>query len=308
MKNTQPLTETNVPGFKLSGRGKVRDIYDLGDRLMIISTDRFSAFDVILGDPIYPRGPVLNRLTHFWFNALPVDVITPNHCVSINPADFPPEFRQFAGRAMLAWKAEKVFPVECIVRGYLEGSGFKDYQKTGRVCGIELSKGLRRGDRLPEPIFTPSTKAEQGLHDENITYEQACEIVGAEVANILRQRTLGIYKAAHEFALQRGVIIADTKFEFGLIRGVITLVDEVLNPDSSRFWPKSLWTPGQAQLSFDKQFVRDYLQGLCDAGQWDKTPPAPPLPAEVIAKTREKYLEAYSLLTGTELPEATEAA
>jgi phosphoribosylaminoimidazole-succinocarboxamide synthase len=282
-------------------QGKVRDLYDLDDRLLLVASDRISAFDVVLADPIPYKGEVLTKLSLFWFELL-ADVV-PNHLLSTDVADLPEQFAPMAdelrGRFMLVKKA-KVFPVECIVRGYLAGSGWAEYQRAGTVCGIPLPGGLVESDQLPQPIFTPSTKAEIGLHDENISFEQAAEIIGAEAANELRDKSLAVYSAARDHAASRGIIIADTKFEFGVIDGQITLVDEVLTPDSSRFWPAASYAPGCGQPSFDKQFVRDWLT----ASGWDKNPPAPALPADVVAKTSEMYIQAYELITGrTFVPE-----
>jgi len=282
-------------------QGKVRDLYDLGDRLLLVASDRISAFDVVLPDPIPLKGEVLTKLSLFWFELLG-DVV-PNHLISADVDDLPAEFASDAdhlrGRFMLVRKAQ-VFPVECIVRGYLAGSGWAEYQRAGTVCGVPLPAGLVESDRLPEPIFTPSTKAEIGSHDENVSFERMVEIAGAEVAEELRAKSLAVYSAARDHAASRGVIIADTKFEFGLIDGRITLVDEVLTPDSSRFWPAAEYRPGAGQPSFDKQFVRDWLT----ASGWDKNPPAPALPADVVAKTSDMYVQAYELITGrTFVPE-----
>ena len=281
--------------LKPSAQGKVRDIFDLGDELLIVATDRISAFDVVLPDPIPYKGEVLTKISLFWFDVL--RHIVPNHFVSASEWDLPESLAAHAeslrGRFMLAKKAQ-VFPVECIVRGYLAGSGWKEYREYGTVCGQPLPVGLVESDRLPEPIFTPSTKAEIGLHDENITFERMVEIVGADAAERLRDVSLALYSAARDHAAGRGIIIADTKFEFGLVDGEITLIDEVLTPDSSRFWPADEYAPGQGQPSFDKQFVRDWLE----ATGWDKRPPAPPLPEDVITITAEKYIEAYEAITG----------
>lgn len=278
--------------MKLFGRGKVRDVYagPVGDRLLIVTTDRISAFDYILATGIPDKGRVLTQMTLFWLEFLR-DVV-PNHYLSSSIEGLPPEM---AGRSMWVKRCE-MFPVECVVRGYLSGSGWKDYQKTGSVCGIALPAGLRESDKLPEPIFTPATKAESG-HDENISLEQAGKIIGMETAAKLRDLTLEVYRKASAYALTKGIIIADTKLEFGTVDGEITLADEVLTPDSSRFWRADDYQPGRAQLSFDKQFVRDYLESI----HWNKQPPAPALPAEVAAKTAEKYKEAYRILSGREL-------
>jgi phosphoribosylaminoimidazole-succinocarboxamide synthase len=282
-------------------QGKVRDLYDLGDRLLLVASDRISAFDVVLPDPIPYKGEVLTRLSLFWFELLG-DVV-PNHLLSADVADLPEQFAPMAdylrGRFMLVKKAQ-VFPVECIVRGYLAGSGWAEYQRAGTVCGIPLAEGLVESDRLPEPIFTPSTKAEIGLHDENVSFERAAEIIGIGPAEELRDKSLAVYSAAREHAATRGIIIADTKFEFGTVDGQVTLVDEVLTPDSSRFWPAATYRPGSGQPSFDKQFVRDWLT---DSG-WDKNSAPPALPAEVIEQTSKMYIQAYELITGrTFVPE-----
>ena len=291
------VRETNFPGLALRGRGKVRDIYEVGDRLLIVATDRLSAFDVILPTPIPDKGRVLTQLSLFWFEKL--NSVVPNHVVSAR--DFGNELAPFAselsGRAMLVRKTEPI-PIECVVRGYLAGSGWKDYQKTGAVCGIPLPEGLRESDKLPEPIFTPSTKATSG-HDENISFEEVCRVIGRALAERLRDVSLEIYRRASEYAAERGIIIADTKFEFGLDGQELVWIDEALTPDSSRFWPAAGYEPGRAQPSFDKQFVRDYLE-RCG---WSKQPPAPSLPDEVVADTQAKYREAYRRLVGRELGE-----
>ena len=285
----QPL----VP--KPTSQGKVRDLYDLGDKLLLVASDRLSAFDVVLPEPIPFKGEVLTKLSLFWFELL-ADVV-PNHLLSADVSDLPEQFvpiaDYLAGRFMLVKKAT-VFPVECIVRGYLAGSGLKEYQRQGTVCGIPLPAGLVESSKLPEPIFTPSTKAEIGLHDENISFARAAEIIGAEAATTLRDKSLAVYSAARDHAAARGIIIADTKFEFGTVDGVVTLVDEVLTPDSSRFWPADTYAPGASQPSFDKQPVRDWLE----ASGWDKTPPPPALPADVVAATSARYIHAYELITG----------
>lgn len=279
-------------------RGKVRDIYDAGENLLMVATDRISAFDFILPDEIPFKGEVLNRISAFWFDKF-ADIV-PNHLVSIDPADFPEEFAEYrdylAGRAMLVKKAQTI-PIECIVRGYLTGSGKKTYDENGTVCGIQLPEGLTEASKLPEPLFTPSTKAEIGDHDENISFERCCEIVGEDIATQIRDLSLKIYKAAAEYAATRGIIIADTKFEFGMVDGELILIDEVLTPDSSRFWPAEGYKAGQSQPSFDKQYLRDWLSGQ----PWDKTPPPPALPKKVVEATQNKYLEAYRILTGSEL-------
>jgi len=287
--------QTEFPALKLRARGKVRDIYDLGDKLLIVATDRLSAFDVVLPTPIPDKGRVLTQLSLFWFEKLAN--VAPNHILAAK--DFQGELAQYAaaldGRAMLVKKTEPA-AIECVVRGYISGSGWKDYQKTGAICGIGLPKGLRESDKLPEPIFTPSTKATTG-HDENISFEQAAGIVGKPLAEKLRDVSLEIYKRASEYAAARGIIIADTKFEFGTLGGELIWIDEALTPDSSRFWPASQYEPGKAQPSFDKQYVRDYLERI----GWNKQPPGPELPLDVVAATREKYREAYLNITGKTL-------
>jgi phosphoribosylaminoimidazole-succinocarboxamide synthase len=291
------VMKTDLPGLKLHGRGKVRDIYDLGEHFLIIATDRLSAFDVVLPTPIPKKGKVLTQMSAFWFDHFKDSV--PNHVVSTKVSEYPKELHRFRdqleGRSMLVKKAT-VFPVECVARGFLTGSGLKDYNKTGQVCGIPLPAGLRDSDRLPEPIFTPATKAESG-HDENISEEHAGKVIGVENIRKLKEFTLSIYSGAVEYALKRGIIICDTKFEFGTIDGKITLVDEVLTPDSSRFWPADQYSPGKPQPSFDKQYVRDYLERI--AG--NKQPPAPALPDDVVKATTAKYVEALRILTGREL-------
>ena len=276
--------------------GKVRDIYDAGDNLLMVATDRISAFDYILPDEIPFKGEVLNRISAFWFNKF-ADLV-PNHLVSIDPADFPTEFAEYreylTGRAMLVKKAQTI-PVECIVRGYLTGSGKKTYDENGTVCGIKLPEGLTEASKLPEPIFTPSTKAEIGDHDENISFERCVQIVGEDIATQLRDLSIKIYTTAAEYARTRGIIIADTKFEFGIIDGKVTLIDECLTPDSSRFWPAASYEEGKVQPSYDKQFVRNWLKA-----NWDMTGEPPHLPADVIEETSKKYREAYSIITGSE--------
>lgn len=297
---TVAVYETSIEGLELIGRGKVRDIYDLGDKLLIVATDRISAFDVVMPDPIPDKGRILTKLSAFWLNYL--RDVCPNHLISTDVSDFPPQCKKYEdllqGRSMLVKKA-RVFPVECIVRGYIIGSGWKDYQKTGAVCGIKLPKGLRLAEKLPEPIFTPSTKAEKGLHDENITFDAMVNIVGEDVARRLRDLSLELYRRASEYAEKRGIIIADTKFEFGLVDGDITLVDEVLTPDSSRFWPKDTYKVGTNPESFDKQYVRDFLTG----SGWKPGDPPPHFPEEVIENTRKRYLEALLRLSGKGLDE-----
>lgn len=285
-------------------RGKVRDIYDAGENLLMVATDRISAFDFILPDEIPFKGEVLNRISAFWFDKF-ADIV-PNHLVSIDPADFPEEFAEYrdylAGRAMLVKKA-KTIPIECIVRGYLTGSGKKTYDENGTVCGIQLPEGLTEASKLPEPLFTPSTKAEIGDHDENISFERCCEIVGEDVAAQIRDLSLKIYKAAAEYAATRGIIIADTKFEFGVIDGKVTLIDECLTPDSSRFWPAASYEEGKIQPSYDKQFVRNWLKA-----NWDMTGETPHLPAEVIDGTSERYREAFQIITGSQFTSMKENA
>ncbi len=286
---------TQPQGLRPDSQGKVRDLYDLGDHLLLVASDRISAFDVVLPDAIPHKGEVVTKLSLFWFDLL--GQVVANHFVSTDVASLPSEFAPHAdylrGRSMIVRKAE-VFPFECIVRGYLAGSGWKEYREAGTVSGIELPLGLRESDRLEAPIFTPSTKAKIGAHDENISYEQMVEIVAEDAASNLRRLSVDVYSAAREHAAARGVIIADTKFEFGLIDGRITLIDEVLTPDSSRFWPADSFEPGHGQPSFDKQYVRDWLE---TAG-WDKTPPPPALPREVVEATSAKYIQAYELITG----------
>jgi phosphoribosylaminoimidazole-succinocarboxamide synthase len=285
-------------------RGKVRDIYDAGENLLMVATDRISAFDFILPDEIPFKGEVLNRISAFWFDKF-ADIV-PNHLVSIDPADFPEEFAEYrdylAGRAMLVKKAQTI-PIECIVRGYLTGSGKKTYDENGTVCGIQLPEGLIEASKLPEPLFTPSTKAEIGDHDENISFERCCEIVGEDIATQIRDLSLKIYKAAAEYAATRGIIIADTKFEFGVIDGKVTLIDECLTPDSSRFWPAASYEEGKIQPSYDKQFVRNWLKA-----NWDMTGETPHLPAEVIDGTSERYREAFQIITGSQFTSMKENA
>jgi len=291
------ITKTNLPGIKLHGRGKVRDIYDLGEHFLIIATDRLSAFDVVLPTPIPEKGKVLTQMSAFWFDHFKDFV--PNHVVSTRVDDYPAALHNFRdqleGRSMLVKKA-KVFPVECVARGYLTGSGLKDYNRTGSVSGVALPAGLKDSDRLPQPIFTPSTKAETG-HDENISESQAADIIGKDNIQRLKELTLALYSRGVEYALTRGIIICDTKFEFGVIDGKIAIVDEMLTPDSSRFWPADQYSPGKPQPSFDKQFVRDYLEKI----GWNKQPPAPELPADIVNATSSKYIEALRLITGREL-------
>lgn len=290
-----PLLNTEFPNLKLAAKGKVRDIYDLGDTLLLVTSDRISAFDVIMNEGIPDKGFVLNQISSFWFKMM--EDIIPNHIISTNVADFPAECQQYAaeleGRSMLVKKA-KPLAAECIVRGYLSGSGWKDYKATGSVCGIRLPEGLVESSKLEQPIFTPSTKAELGTHDENISFDEMAALCGKELADQVRDATIRIYLKAREYAETKGIIIADTKFEFGIYDGKLIIIDECLTPDSSRFWPKDQYKPGGAQPSFDKQYLRDYLETL----DWGKTAPAPPLPEEVIKKTGEKYMEALVKLTG----------
>ena len=282
--------------FTPDAQGKVRDIYDLGDKLLLVASDRISAFDFVLKDPIPYKGEILTRLSLFWFDFLK-DVI-PTHFLSADVADLPEPFAAHAdylrGRFMLVKKAD-VFPTECIVRGYLAGSGLKEYNKSGTLCGIALPDGLVNSSKFDEPLFTPSTKAEIGDHDENISFERMEELLGADMASQLRDASLKVYTRGRDHAASRGIIIADTKFEFGLINGELTLVDEVLTPDSSRFWPADQYEPGKNQPSFDKQFVRDWLEST----DWDKTTEPPSLPADVIETTSQKYIQAYEIITGT---------
>jgi phosphoribosylaminoimidazole-succinocarboxamide synthase len=291
------VMQTDLPGMKLHARGKVRDIYDLGDVLLFIATDRLSAFDVVLPTPIPNKGRVLTQMSGFWFDHFRDTV--PNHLIALDVNEYPGDLHEFRseleGRSMLVRKAE-VFPIECVVRGYLTGSGWKDYKKTGTVCGIELPEGLVESVRLSEPIFTPSTKAATG-HDENVSVEQAADIVGRREVDQLRDLSIRLYTKAAAYALERGIIICDTKFEFGTIGGKIAIVDEMLTPDSSRFWPAHQYAAGRSQPSFDKQFVRDYLEEI----GWDKQPPGPELPGDVVARTADKYAEAFRLLTGMDL-------
>lgn len=294
---TQPLLETNLPDVPLLSRGKVRDIYDLGSQLLIVATDRISAFDVVMPNGIPDKGRVLTQMSLFWFEFS--ENIVPNHLATADPTEYPAvlgkHFETLAGRSMLVRRAE-VVPIECVVRGYLAGSGWKEYQEKGTVCGITLPKGLRESDKLPQPLFTPATKAASG-HDENISPDRARELIGAQAYGELECLSLSVYQKAADYARERGLIIADTKFEFGYAGGKLILIDEVLTPDSSRFWPLDDYQPGRSQKSFDKQPVRDYLE----ATGWDKKPPAPPLPPEVVESTSARYREALRLLTGRDL-------
>lgn len=301
------ILETNLP-LPNRRQGKVRDLYDVempdgGQALLIVATDRVSAFDVVLANGPAGKGVVLTQISKFWFDRFGGEF--DHHLLSTDAADVPgldaAEREQIAGRLMLCRKA-RVLPVECIARGHLAGSGWKDYQRRGQVCGIDLPPGLRNGDRLPEPLFTPSTKADTG-HDENISFDQGAAIVGRDTMQWLQDATLRLYGLAREHAFARGIVLADTKFEFGVLRDGATpiLVDEIFTPDSSRFWPADQWRPGEEQPSFDKQYVREHLETLVAAGGWDKTPPGPALPEDVLANTMSRYLEAYRRLTGTEL-------
>ncbi len=292
------LLESDLPGVERLGRGKVRDVYAVDeDRLLIVATDRISAFDYILATGIPDKGRVLTQMSVFWFEFLRDTV--PTHFLTANVGEYPEPLRryrdQLEGRSMLVRRA-RMTDIECVARGYLSGSGWKEYRDAGTVCGILLPEGLKESDGLPEPIFTPATKAQTG-HDENVSFERTVQLVGPDLARLLRDLTLRIYKRAAEYAISRGIIIADTKFEFGFVGDELVLADEVLTPDSSRFWPAQTWSPGGAQPSYDKQYVRDYLESI----HWNKQPPAPPLPPEVARRTSEKYREAYRALTGREL-------
>jgi phosphoribosylaminoimidazole-succinocarboxamide synthase len=291
------LTQSELSTLTLHARGKVRDIYEVGDDLLFVASDRISAFDHILASEIPDKGKVLSQLSLFWFDFL--QKVVPNHVISARVENYPASLREFSGqlrgRSMLVRRAH-MFPVECVARGYLSGSGWKEYQQTQSICGIPLPAGLRESDRLPEAIFTPATKSNTG-HDINISFEETVKLVGHDTGEKLRELTLRIYSLAVAHAKNRGIIIADTKFEFGLVDGKITLADEVLTPDSSRFWPAESYRPGGPQFSYDKQFVRDYLESI----HWDKNPPAPVLPDDIVRKTREKYIQAYRQLSGREL-------
>ncbi len=288
------LLSTDLPDVELYTRGKVRDVYNLGENLLIVATDRISAFDCVMPNGIPGKGKILTEMSLFWFDL--IRDIVPNHLISASVDEYPEGLRkyrdQLEGRSMLVKKAERI-DVECIVRGYISGSGWKDYQNSGAICGITLPAGLKESDRLPETIFTPSTKAEVG-HDENVSFEHIVGMIGSDLAEKIRGLSIAVYEEARGYADSHGIIIADTKFEFGIIDGNVSLIDEILSPDSSRFWPKSEYEPGRPQSSFDKQFVRDYLSSL----DWDKTPPAPPLPDDIVEKTLAKYREARSLLLG----------
>lgn len=288
--------QTKLDQLSIIKQGKVRDIYDLGDCLLMVATDRLSAFDVIMPDPIPDKGKILTQLSIFWFNLM--SDIVPNHLIESDITAFPSECQThrdiLAGRSMLVKKVEPL-PIECVVRGYISGSGWKSYQRDQTICGISLPEGLKESEKLPKPLFTPSTKEEIGQHDINISFEAAANRVGREVAEKVRDLSLSIYTKGVDIAAEKGIIIADTKFEFGLLDGEIVLIDEVLTPDSSRFWPHTSYAPGGAQPSFDKQYVRDYLTSI----QFNKQPPGPRLPEDIIQKTREKYVEALKLLTGS---------
>jgi phosphoribosylaminoimidazole-succinocarboxamide synthase len=293
----EPILQLDLPGIKKVRSGKVREVFDLGNAFLLVATDRISAFDCVMPNGIPRKGEVLTQISHFWFEKF--SSLVPNHLLAKStdplPANLQPYANKLALRSMIVKKAQPL-AIECIVRGYLSGSGWKEYKKSQTVCGIKLPAGLTESAELPEPIFTPSTKAESG-HDENISFEEACKISGTEIATQARDLSLKIYKAGRDYARERGIIIADTKFEFGLFEGKLILIDEVLTPDSSRFWPANEYSPGKGQPSFDKQFVRDYLETL----DWNKQPPAPELPKNVVEKTTEKYLEAYEKLTGKKL-------
>ena len=289
------VIKTDFHDLKIFKRGKVRDVYDLGDTLLMVATDRISAFDVVIPDPIPDKGKILTQISLFWFDLM--KSLLENHIISSKTDDYPEECKKYAeilkGRSMLV-KKTKPLPVECVVRGYISGSGWKAYQESGRICGIKLPEGLKESEKLAEAIFTPSTKEEVGTHDVNIDFDEAVNLIGKDIAEKVKSLSFEIYKKGAEIAEEKGIIIADTKFEFGLIEDEIILIDEVLTPDSSRFWPKETYRPGGSQESFDKQYLRDYLLSI----NWDQKPPAPPLPEEVIKNTRNKYIEALNKLTG----------
>jgi phosphoribosylaminoimidazole-succinocarboxamide synthase len=291
----QTLFETEFKDIKLLKRGKVRDVYDLGDQILMVASDRISAFDVVMPDTIPQKGRILTQISLFWFKAM--EAICPNHVITNNVEEYPEVCKRYAeildGRSMLVKKTIPL-PIECVVRGYISGSGWKSYQKSGQICGIHLPEGLKESEKLPEPIFTPSTKEELGLHDINISFDEAVEKIGKTMADRVKALSISIYKKGAELADKKGIIIADTKFEFGITDNELILIDEVLTPDSSRFWPKSEYKPGGSQKSFDKQYLRDYLLSI----NWNQKPPAPPLPENVIIGTRDKYLEALQRLTG----------
>ncbi len=290
------MMESDFPGLPLISRGKVRDMYDMGDAFLLVATDRISAFDVMMSRPVPGKGAVLTQISSFWFSVM--EEITDHHLIEINPARFPavcaPYADQLAGRSMLVKKAAPL-PVECIVRGYITGSGWKSYQDSGSVCGIALPEGLRESEKLPEPLFTPSTKADAGAHDKNISFEQMAKLTGEDIAARVRSLSLAIYRKGARLAAEKGILIADTKFEFGIYEDEIILIDEVLTPDSSRFWPADEYMPGRGQKSFDKQYLRDWLS----AQDWNREPPAPDLPDAVVENTRARYVEALERLTGT---------
>jgi len=294
----EAVCETDFSDIKLLKRGKVRDIYDLGDKLLMIATDRISAFDVVMPDPIPGKGKILSRISLFWFDA--IKSLVNNHLISSNTNEYPAECRKYSGeldgRSMLVKKAETI-PIECVVRGYLSGSGWSSYQENGEICGIRLAKGLRESDKLPEPLFTPSTKEEVGTHDINIDFDETVKRIGRKYAERIKEISIQIYMKGSKLAAEKGIIIADTKFEFGLVGDEIIIIDEVLTPDSSRFWPKDSYKSGGPQLSFDKQYLRDYLTSI----KWNRKPPAPSLPKDVIDNTLGKYMEALRRLTGAEL-------
>jgi len=289
------LLKSDFEDLKLIKRGKVRDLYEVDDKLLIVASDRMSAFDVVMDDPVPDKGKILTKLSTFWFNKL--KSMVKNHMISTNPDEYPEQCKQYGseleGRSMLVKKTTPL-SVECIVRGYLSGSGWLEYQSVGSICGVPIPEGLTESEKLPDPIFTPSTKAIEGIHDENISFERVIEILGKETAEEIRHLSLKIYEFGREIASQKGIIIADTKFEFGFENDQLILIDEVLTPDSSRFWPRDEYSPGGPQKSFDKQFLRDYLNSL----DWAKTPPPPKLHPEIIKKTRDKYIEALEKLTG----------
>lgn len=290
------VTETRFSSFPVR-RGKVRDVYDMGREILLVATDRISAYDVVIPSAIPQKGVMLTSISKFWFDFVGSSI--PHHLIEVIEDQAPPgleeHIAQLRGRTMRC-KKTKVVPIECVVRGYLAGSGWKDYQRTGKVCGVDLPSGMAQCEKLPQPIFTPATKADEG-HDENISFEQACAVAGESCMSLLRERSIELYQAASEHASKRGIILADTKFEFGELDGEFLLIDEVLTPDSSRFWPADEYEPGRDQNSFDKQYVRNYLTTLVEAGKWDKTPPAPELPADIIANTSAKYAEAVRRLT-----------
>jgi phosphoribosylaminoimidazole-succinocarboxamide synthase len=292
---TSAIRQTDFPQLTLLKRGKVRDMYDLGDHLLMVATDRISAFDVVMTEPIPDKGVILTRISLFWFEMM--KPLVANHVVTDNVNDYPKSCRPYAsvlqGRSLLVKKAQPL-PIECVARGFISGSGWSSYRESGEVCGIKLPAGLKESDKLPEPIFTPATKEEVGTHDINIDFEEAKRRIGRDLAERVRDLTLAIYRKGAAFAETKGILIADTKFEFGLVGDQLILIDELLTPDSSRFWPQDDYRPGGSQKSYDKQFLRDYLLST----RWDKTPPPPPLPAEVIRGTREKYLEALTQLSG----------